>query len=124
MTIAGHPIFDSSQKWANGAGCLKCGSNVSELGAAAGVQCVDLGVSDSVLGNFALCYDCAAQVALAIGCVPKKDVIATLEEARALADEATTEREDVLAAAAQARLDRDIVERLLGSVYGPETVDA
>ena len=118
-------MFNPEIPWANGAGCLKCGANVSDLGAKAGVQCVDLGVQDSVIGNFALCYDCALQVALAIDCVPKRDVLAVVEEARALADEATTQSEEILAAAAQSRLDRDVVERLLGSVYAePETVDA
>lgn len=124
MPITAHFNFASDRPWANGSGCLTCGSNVSDLGREAGVQCVDLGVDDSVLGHFGLCYDCALQVALAIGCVSKAAALETLESARALADEATQEREDVLAAAAQARLDRDTVERLLGSVYSPEEAAA
>ena len=123
MTISARPMFNPEIPWANGAGCLKCGSNYSDLGAKAGVHCVDLGVQDGVIGNFALCYDCALQVALAIDCVPKADVLAVVEEARALADEATTQSDEILAAAAQARLDRDVVERLLGSVYQSDDTD-
>ncbi len=117
MTIQPFFNFNPEVRWANGAGCLTCGSNTSELGREAGVQAVYLGVSDPVLGEYGLCYDCALQVALAAGCVPRTEALAVLEDARRIADGATQDDEGVLAAAAQARLDRDVVERLIGSVY-------
>ena len=117
MTITAHHNFDSTVKWAKGSGCLACGSNVSTLGAKVDVQCISLGVRDAFLGHFGLCYDCALQVARVIGCVPHSEAVEILDQARQIADEATTESEEILAAAAQARIDRDVVERLVGSVY-------
>jgi hypothetical protein len=117
MTITAHHNFDSTVKWAKGSGCLACGSNVSTLGAEVGVQCISLGARDDFLGHFGLCYDCGLQVARVLHCVPRSEAVEILEQARQIADEATTESEEVLAAAAQARIDRDVVERLVGSVY-------
>lgn len=123
MAITAHPNFDSEIKWATGSGCLTCGSNVSDLGAEHGIQCVDLGLVDPFLGAFALCYDCALQVARVVDCAPRSETLKVLEEARALADEATNEDEEIRALAAQARIDRDVVERLVGSVYQSDDKD-
>lgn len=123
MAISGHRNFNPEVKWANGSGCLACGSNVSELGAKVGIQCVDLGTEDAFLGRFGLCHDCGIQVALVVGYTSKAEALEVLENARRLADEATTESEEILAAAAQARIDRDVVERLVGSVYQSDDGD-
>jgi hypothetical protein len=120
MTIVARQNFDPEATWAGGAGCLKCRSNVSELGAKAGIQCVDLGVDDDFLGRLGLCYDCAIQVALAIGYVSELEGHGLVEQAQAALIEAAEREASAAEAAAQARLDRDTVERLIGSVYQPE----
>lgn len=114
MSITPHFNFDPSLKWANGAGCLKCGTNVSDLGREAGAQCIYLGAEDEFLGHFGLCYDCALQVALAIGYVSKESMLEVLEQARKLADEATELEQIAASESRQARLDKDTIERLLG----------
>lgn len=117
MAITAQANFNPDIKWSKGSGCLHCGGNVSTLGAKVGIQCVDLGIDDEFLGRFGLCYDCALQVALAIGFLSQHEALGVLEEARQYAERAAALEAAAAAAASQARLDRDTVERLLGSVY-------
>jgi hypothetical protein len=120
MPITARRNFDSSIKWARPPGCLHCGSNVSDLGKAVGTQCVDLGVDDPFLGRFGLCYDCAVQVALAIGFTSQASVDQAIAEINQAFVASEAKAEQAAADAAQARLDKDTVERLLGSVYSAE----
>jgi hypothetical protein len=120
MPIAAQPNFDPSIKWSHGAGCLHCGSNVSELGQKVGIQCVDLGVDDAFLGRFGLCWDCAVQVALAVGYVSPDDAAESYAQASEVLCAASEAEQVALSAAAQARLDKDTVERLLGSIYSAD----
>lgn len=125
MAIEAFAKFNPEVKWAGGAGCLVCGANVSELGAKIGVQCVDLGLADEFLGRFGICYDHAIQVARVIDFVDKNAVLDLLEEARQLSENAEAMEAAAASEAAQARLDRDTVERLVGPFQpAPEAVSA
>lgn len=122
MTIEAFPMFDPEVKWAGGVGCLVCHANVSELGAKHGKQRVDLGVTDEFLGAFALCYDCAVQVAVKIDYMARADAEEQLSEAAQLLDQAEALEAEAAAHATQARLDKDTVERLVGPLYQPSEV--
>ena len=118
MTIAATMNFASDTVWAGGSGCIKCRSNVSELGAKAGIQCIDLGVEDEFLGRFGLCYDCAMQVARVIGYVSRDSTLEILEQARVLADDAVDLEQIAASEAEQAKADREAAETLLETVRG------
>lgn len=124
MAISALPIFNPDIKWAGRAGCLVCGSNVSELGAKEDRQCIDLGVDDEFLGRFGLCFDCALQVARVIDFVSKDSVLGVLEDARALADEAANAEAQAAAIHARIKLDKDTIERLMGAPYPDPPADA
>lgn len=119
MAIEAYENFDPTVRWAGGGGvgCLVCGANTSELGAKAGKQRVDLGVADEFLGCFALCYDCAVQVALRIEYMARSDAEEQLETASQLLAAAEQLEAEAAQHASQARLDKDTVERLVGGVY-------
>lgn len=114
MAIVAVPIFDPNIPYAGAPGCLVCHSNVSTEGQKVGTQAVDLGTGDEFLGAYALCFDCAIQVARAIRYVSMPEVLDLLEEARQLSENAELNEAAAAAEAAQARLDRDTVERLVG----------
>ncbi len=122
MTIEAFEKFDPEVKWAGGPGCLVCHSNVSELGAKAGKQRVDLGVTDEFLGAFALCYDCAVQVAVKIDYIARIDAENQLAEAAQLLSAAEEMEAQAAQLASQARLDKDTVERLIGPFQEPAEV--
>jgi len=115
-------IFDPNVQWAgHGAGCVLCGSNVSKQGAKqdglAGVDLeaeLDLPNTDAVDGALALCWDCAVQVGRAVNMEHKSVAEAKFEEARQMLTLADEARGEAAASAAQARLDKDTVVRLLG----------
>lgn len=117
MAIEAYERFSPEVKWAGGVGCLVCNANVSELGAKHGRQCIDLGVTDEFLGSFGLCYDCAVQVALRIGYMERAEADEALAEAAQLLAGAEALEAEAARHAAQARLDKDTVERLVGGVY-------
>lgn len=113
--------FDSNVTWfGHGNGCLVCGRNYTNQGHEAGVQGVDLEVAVEMEGQLGLCYECAIEVGRIVGMervdIAQQKVDYSLE----LLEEAKAREERSAADAAQARLDKDTVERLLGSVYTPE----
>ena len=113
------PTFSGQVKWANG-GCLVCGANYNDAGKKAlGVQGVSLDVDDDLLGTFALCYSHALHVGRAVGMVPQTTVDEAAQDITSVLEKARELQEQAAADAAQARLDKDTVERLLGSVYQP-----
>jgi hypothetical protein len=119
VAIEAFEKFDPEVRWAGGFGCLVCNTNVSELGAKHGAQCIDLGVEDDFLGHFGLCYDCAVQVALRVDYMARSDAEEQLAEAAQLLSAAESLEAEAARTAAQARLDKDTVERLIGAVYQP-----
>jgi hypothetical protein len=121
MAVTARDNFSPDILWAGGSGCLVCGSNVSAEGDKVGIRCIDLGVDDEFLGRFGLCYDCGIQVARVIGFVSKDSIAAQLADAEGKAAEAHATLIAAQAETAQARLDKDTVERLLGSVYAEAT---
>jgi hypothetical protein len=122
MAIEAYERFNPEVKWAGGAGCLVCGTNVSELGAKVGKTCIDLGAEDEFLGHFGLCYDHAIQVALRIEYMSRVEADEQLAQAAQLIAGAEDLENEAARHAAQARQDKDTVERLVGSVYQAEAV--
>ena len=122
MTIAPLPFFDGQIPWANGSGCVTCGSNFDNVGVeTVGYHGVDLGDEIENEGALALCYSCAVQVGLAAGMLSSAVFNEKVAEIQGIYDEALGAAEAAKIDAAQARLDKDVVERLLGSVYEPVT---
>ena len=115
-------IFNPNVRWAGpGAGCVLCGSNVSREGAKLdGLVGVDLEVeldldgADAFDGCIGLCWDCAVQVGRAVNMERKEVANQRLEAAEHDLALASVAREDAAREAAQARLDKDTVVRLLG----------
>lgn len=112
------PNFSSNLQWfGHGAGCLVCGSNYSNQGAEVGIQGVDLEVAVEMEGQLGLCFECAIEVGRCVGMVRSSVAESQTAAAQELLAEAEAVAEQAAADAAQARLDKDTVERLLGSVY-------
>lgn len=126
MTITPIAVFDPTTPWAGpGAGCLLCGSNVSKPGVkAAGLVGVDLDHEISFEGRAGLCYGCAVQVGRAVNMELKSVADERIRQADETYMEAMDQNERNAALAAQARLDKDVVERLAGIVFQPESVPA
>ncbi len=110
-TFPGHVVYFG------GAGCLICGSNYTNEGAKVGIQGVSLEVEVEMEGALALCYDCAFQVGRAIGMETTNVTQQKVDYSLELLEEAKARETQAAADAAQARLDKDTVERLIGSVY-------
>lgn len=110
------PTFDGTVKWFRD-GCLVCQSNISRPGEAVGIQAVSLDVEDDIDGTFVLCYTHAVEVGRAVNMVTQEAVNEKAAEVGALLEEANEALAEARSASAQARLDKDTVERLLGSVY-------
>lgn len=110
--------FSADLTWfGHGAGCAVCGRNYSNQGAEAGVQGVDLEVAVEMEGQLGLCYECALEVGRCVGMVRSTVGDEQIAAAEAILAEAQVIADQNREAAAQARLDKDTVERLLGSVY-------
>lgn len=115
-------IFDPNVAWAGpGAGCVLCGSNVSPEGVKqVGLVGVDLEVeldldgADAFDGHIGLCWDCAFQVGRCAGMELKAVADQRLEAAAHDLLWAEAAEENTKRLAAQARLDKDTVVRLLG----------
>lgn len=125
MTIAPLPFFDGSLPWAGpGSGCVKCGSNFDNVGIeTVGFHGVDLGAEIEMEGGLALCYSCAVQVGLSAGMLSSSVFNERVAEIQAIYEEGIEAAETAKADAAQARLDKDTVERLLGVLFIPSLED-
>lgn len=106
--------FNPDVKWAQGAGCLVCGTNYSELGKEAGIQGVSLDVADEFIGHFGLCYDHARECGRLAGMFFREQYDELLGAVQERLDEAIAYEAAAKEAASQAKLDKDTVVRLLG----------
>lgn len=116
MAITPITIFDPNTPWAGpGAGCLLCGHNVSPEGTRLdGLVGVDLDQEIEFEGRMGLCWDCAVQVGRAVNMEHKTVADERIQEATLLLAEAEVLADLTAKDAAQARLDKDTVVRLLG----------
>lgn len=107
--------FDTNVKWYVGQGCMNCGRNISESGNILGYQCIDLGV-DEFDGRLGLCTDCAREVGRLAGMFSINEVESRAQQAADALSQAIVLANESARDRAAAKIDRDVVERLMNLV--------